>query len=1095
MKPKFTTLLLLLLLPAWMLAQVSLGGTPKSDDLSLNLRNSNVPTVQMPGIDLQSLRAEDAINDQIDGLYRFAVPFQVNYDARRTGLWETLPNGGKLWRLNISAPSAINMNLIFSKMYLPQRSRLFIYNQDKSEVLGAFSSHNNRADGGFATALINDDFLTVEYYEPPGVRGQASLVISQVAHGYRGIDKENRRIDESGNCQVNVNCSPEGDGIWQDHKKGVARMVINGSGLCSGSLIHNTNNDCTPYFLTADHCIDGTYDAITAPNANIVFYWNYERTGCANTGSAPLNQTSSGAVVVANDDATNSADFALLRINSNPQDFYDVYFNGWDRSGNTGTGGKGIHHPAGDIKKISTHSSNPSNTSGGRYWELFWDATTNGHSVTEGGSSGSPLFRTNGRILGQLYGGSSLNCSDPANDLGRYGQIAYSWTNNNNGDNRRRLDAWLDPGNTGATTLDGVAGTACGTPKVLVSASSTSVPENNQCNDNTDITVSVVLSSQPNATTNVNLSLSGSANNPSDYTFGSTSFSFTTANWDTPQIRTLTVIADAYVETNETVVIDNTPSGSDVVAGSSITITIINDDNAPSTGGTTNSVMYTETFDDVTGWTQATSTGTVNDWSIGTAAGLTGNAAYISSNDNNYTYNNTTSIARLQSETINSSGYSNLQLTFDYICNGEVGSIYYDYGSLYYSIDDGTNWVQLGSEIQGVTSVSSFSIALPADAENITTLKIAFRWDNDDSVRNQPPFSVDNVQITGDISSPAVIQTAINTGSGFAEHYLGPNSTVHFYDQATGNIMATIANGNSHDYGCTRVEVDRAGTNETAWIAGFNITNKTFKVTPSTNNPNGVYDITLYYADSEISTFAPNSMAKATTAIDNGTNNAGNSEVIAFVENAITGGTTYTASFTSGFSGFGLSDAPPLDPLPVELVGLTARPNRENIKLEWATAGERNNKGFEVQRSINARDGFESIGWVNGNGNTSLETEYEFTDANVRKGVTYYYRLKQIDFDGQFDISDVVSARVTGKSVGMNIFPNPVKKIAHVFVSGFDTDFTLNILDVQGRVVYTKTYRSDLETIEIDVDFLATGVYILNVQSDTKSLTDKLIIE
>jgi lysyl endopeptidase len=156
-------------------------------------------------------------------------------------------------------------------IFQKDRSYLFII-RNKTQIIGAFSSHNNKESRSLATALIHDDYLTVEYYESAKSLGQGTLEISQVAHGYRGWDENINRIDESGGCQVNVNCSPKGDGIWQDHKKGVARIVINGGGLCTGSLVNNTDNDCTPYFLTADHCIDGTYDAITAPNANIVFY-------------------------------------------------------------------------------------------------------------------------------------------------------------------------------------------------------------------------------------------------------------------------------------------------------------------------------------------------------------------------------------------------------------------------------------------------------------------------------------------------------------------------------------------------------------------------------------------------------------------------------------------------------------------------------------------------------------------------------------------------------------------------------------------------------------------------------------------------------
>lgn len=102
------------------------------------------------------------------------------------------------------------------------------------------------------------------------------------------------------------------------------------------------------------------------------------------------------------------------------------------------------------MKKISTHNISPRSI--GNYWRLNWKRTKNGFSVTEGGSSGSPLFNNNSRIIGQLYGGSDINCKDPANDPAIYGKISVSW---NGSTPQKRLKDWLDPLNTGAISLDG----------------------------------------------------------------------------------------------------------------------------------------------------------------------------------------------------------------------------------------------------------------------------------------------------------------------------------------------------------------------------------------------------------------------------------------------------------------------------------------------------------------------------------------------------------------------------------------------------------------------------------------------------------------
>ena len=82
--------------------------------------------------------------------------------------------------------------------------------------------------------------------------------------------------------------------------------------------------------------------------------------------------------------------------------------------------------------------------------------------------------------------------------------------------------------------------------------------------------------------------------------------------------------------------------------------------------------------------------------------------------------------------------------------------------------------------------------------------------------------------------------------------YLGPNATAYFYDPETGNLQARIKNLSDHDYGCTTVEIDRSGKDTTAWVGGYQITKKTFLVTPSINNSSGNYEITLYYRASEL---------------------------------------------------------------------------------------------------------------------------------------------------------------------------------------------------------------------------------------------------
>jgi hypothetical protein len=99
--------------------------------------------------------------------------------------------------------------------------------------------------------------------------------------------------------------------------------------------------------------------------------------------------------------------------------------------------------------------------------------------------------------------------------------------------------------------------------------------------------------------------------------------------------------------------------------------------------------------------------------------------------------------------------------------------------------------------------------------------------------------------------------------------------------------------------------------------------------------------------------------------------------------------------------------------LPVELLSFDVTPiNNQYARLEWVTASEINNDGFEVLRSTDGEN-FKVIGWVNGNGNQTTITEYTYEDYSIEKGITYYYQLKQIDYDGQYEYFNIEPLTLT----------------------------------------------------------------------------------
>jgi hypothetical protein len=117
-----------------------------------------------------------------------------------------------------------------------------------------------------------------------------------------------------------------------------------------------------------------------------------------------------------------------------------------------------------------------------------------------------------------------------------------------------------------------------------------------------------------------------------------------------------------------------------------------------------------------------------------------------------------------------------------------------------------------------------------------------------------------------------------------------------------------------------------------------------------------------------------------------------------------------TLTNQTSFSTFRLhSTNPSSSTLPVEFLGLSAIANNNCIQLDWSTASELNNSGFEVFRSIDGIS-FEKIAFIDGQGNSTNIQTYDYLDCNIQRGFRYYYQLKQLDFNGEFSYSDIVSA-------------------------------------------------------------------------------------
>lgn len=438
-----------------------------------------IPVLTFATPNVEELLVEDELRDKNGTFYRYGVGIDVNITTQNSGVWEKNEKGDKVWRLKINYPGALAMNFIFDKFYLYDNSYINVFNQKGEQVHKTYTAENTMEEGMNNLSLCKGDLLTIELVEPKGSR-TSILEMNQLFYAYRGYDnlgyqqKHVVGFGNSGNCEVNVNCSPAGDD-WQDEKRGVVKILMlagQSAGLCSGSLINNTAQDCKPYVLTAMHCAVG---ASQSQMNNWRFYFNYEATGCSNpsSDSQVTDNYITGCQKVAgsNDVSGNTiskSDFYLASIGSASNQSatistlksFNAYWNGWDVNNTAAPSGAGIHHPAGDIKKISYFTSSATSVSysginANTHWKVYWGQTGNGQGVTEGGSSGSPLFtynNGNSRIVGKLSGGSSYCYAPNQPDL--YGKISYDWTSAGS-TNATRLKPWLDPTNSGVMVLDG----------------------------------------------------------------------------------------------------------------------------------------------------------------------------------------------------------------------------------------------------------------------------------------------------------------------------------------------------------------------------------------------------------------------------------------------------------------------------------------------------------------------------------------------------------------------------------------------------------------------------------------------------------------
>ena len=402
-----------------------------------------------PGVDRTALLIDDARRAR-DGLPpRFAQPLPQRFTPSAHGSWDEPAPGLRRWRLQIESPGAVSLNLGFGRYRLPEGATLRLFDANGALAMREFSAADNEAHGQLWTPIVAGNVLMLELRVPAAKAREVDLELSSINHGYR--DFAQSAHDKSGACNIDVVC-PQGD-AWREPIRSVVALHYAGAINCSGAIVNNTAQDLKGYLLTANHCGIGSGNAAT-----LVAYFNFENATCRSdatsggAGNGPLTDFNSGAVLRA---TRAQSDFTLLELDDPIDPAFDVHWAGFDARDQATASAVAIHHPSGDEKRISFENQATSITSynqnavpgDGTHLRITdWDLGT-----TEPGSSGSPLFSPEQRIVGQLHGGGAA-CGNDASDW--YGRLATSWATGST--SATRLRDWLDPVGGGANrVLDG----------------------------------------------------------------------------------------------------------------------------------------------------------------------------------------------------------------------------------------------------------------------------------------------------------------------------------------------------------------------------------------------------------------------------------------------------------------------------------------------------------------------------------------------------------------------------------------------------------------------------------------------------------------
>jgi hypothetical protein len=376
-------------------------------------------------------------------------------------------------------------------------------------------------------------------------------------------------------------------------------------------------------------------------------------------------------------------------------------------------------------------------------------------------------------------------------------------------------------------------------------------------------------------------------------------------------------------------------------------------------------------------------------------------------------------------------------------------------------------------------------------SENLDLINRHINSDNTNLVIMLAGSNVTSVSDASFVNGPVrkIGNTAFTFPIGKEGNYYG----MHFYSAYRPISISAPNNAADHFTAEYFMQDPHPTYNHGSLGAGIShISNCEYWILDRTNGTSNV-NVTLSYKD-----FAPavncsgvNNQGDLLVARWNGTQwvSHGNGGTTGTISN----GTVVTSAAVTAFSPFTLASTTFANPLPINLLSFTAEKNEKSVLLKWTTASEINNDYFELEKS---RDGinFEAFAKIKGAGFSNQTIDYSHIDVNPYRGLSYY-RLKQVDFDGTYNYSDIIAVNFNLMEQKLQFYPNPASQIINIENLNSNSNYIINIYDITGKLIISKN-TAQTNTFTLSINELVSGFYTLQVLSENQTIfVDKLIKE